>query len=321
MSTILFIADCMWELRDLVPELSRIAQVVVLDLRPKLNVKASESDSETVARAIKDFANSTKGLSPDLTLFYARPALLSEEVFHCLRQRWTCPLFGMSLDDRFEFFPYGVVSGGIDNYQRWAKHFDLNLTNCLPAIDWYRQRGLPCVYSPQGFHQPEGAEPPISSDYKYEFGFVGLRKPEREVVIERLLANGVPIQLWGSGWPGAKWVDNPATLHRDTQINLGIGFASPSLTLTTVKNRDFECPGAGACYLTTYNWELTNLYQVGKEILCYRSIEELIEIYSYYRSRPNQCLQIAQAAWHRCHNEHTWEKRFRKIFKEVGFTV
>jgi spore maturation protein CgeB len=116
-------------------------------------------------------------------------------------------------------------------------------------------------------------------------------------------------------------VDDSRAVFRDTQINLGIGFASPSLTLTTVKARDFECPGAGACYLTTYNWELANLYEVGKEILCYRSVEELVEMYSYYRKRPKQCLDIARAAWRRCQNEHTWEKRFRKIFMEAGFKV
>jgi hypothetical protein len=68
-------------------------------------------------------------------------------------------------------------------------------------------------------------------------------------------------------------VENPNSVFRDSQINLGIGFASPSFTLTTVKGRDFECPGVGACYLTTYNWELPLHYELGKEILCYRSVE------------------------------------------------
>ena len=77
----------------------------------------------------------------------------------------------------------------------------------------------------------------------------------------------------------------------------------------------------GACYLTTYNWELTNHYELGKEILCYRSVEELIEMYSWYRKRPQECLRIAQAAWRRCANEHTWEKRFRKVFLETGFKL
>jgi spore maturation protein CgeB len=91
--------------------------------------------------------------------------------------------------------------------------------------------------------------------------------------------------------------------------------------LTTVKGRDFECPGVGACYVTTFNWELPLHYEIGKEILCYRSIEELVEIYAYYHRRPAECLAIAQAAWRRCTAEHTWEKRFRRVLREVGFQV
>src|ERR1035437_6932256 len=61
----------------------------------------------------------------------------------------------VAVADKFEFFPYGVFSGGGDNYQRWAKRFDVNLTNCLPATEWYHQRGLPCLYVPHGVRQPE----------------------------------------------------------------------------------------------------------------------------------------------------------------------
>jgi spore maturation protein CgeB len=50
-------------------------------------------------------------------------------------------------------------------------------------------------------------------------------------------------------------------------------------------------------------------------------VEELIEILAWYRNRPEDCLKIAQAAWRRSLNEHTWEKRFRKVFRAAGFQV
>ena len=227
----------------------------------------------------------------------------------------------MNLDDKIQFFPYGIFSWGDDNYADWARNFDLNLTNCFPAMDWYRQRGLPCAYAPQGVHRTPDLQEPTSAKFKYEFSFLGSNKPERKVIIEQLLDAGVPIHLFGSGWPNSQWVDSPNAVYRGSQLNLGIGFASPSTTLTTVKGRDFECPGVGACYLTSYNWELPQFYELGKEILCYRSVEELIEMFSWYRHRPEECLKIAQAAWRRCTNEHTWEKRFRKIFAQAGFKL
>ena len=321
--TILCIADCMCEEQYLAPELRKLAAVILFDLRPVLQAKpASQPESEAVATAISAFAQAQAQLAPDVILFYARPKLLSEEVFHTLRQRWRCPLFGISMDDKMEFFPYGIFRvGGGDDYQQWARKFDLNLTNCLPATDWYRQRGLPCLYVPNGFHRPDGLRPPESLGYKHEFSFLGSSKPERRAVIDRLLAAGVPIQLFGAGWPSSQWVDDPNAIYRLTQINLGIGLASPSLTLTTLKGRDFECPGVGACYLTTYSWELANLYDVGKEILCYQSVEELIEMFTWYRRRPEECLRIAQAAWRRCGEEHTWEQRYRKVFQQTGFKL
>ena len=30
-------------------------------------------------------------------------------------------------------------------------------------------------------------------------------------------------------------------------------------------------PCVGACYLTTYHWELAEMFEIGKEILCYRN--------------------------------------------------
>ena len=63
------------------------------------------------------------------------------------------------------------------------------------------------------------------------------------------------------------------------------------------------------------------MVDIGREILCYRNEEELIEIIAWYRNRPEDCLKIAQAAWRRSVNEHTWEKRFRKIFRAAGFNV
>lgn len=318
---LLFIADCMWELNDLVPELRNICDVSVLDLRPKLkSAPPSRPLSEVVLSAVEDLA-ARNGPEADLVFFYARPMLLSDAVFDLLRKCWHAPLLGMNLDDKIQFFPYGILSSGDENYQRWAHKFDLNITNSLAATDWYRQQGVPCLYSPQGVHQTPDLSMPASAEYQRTISFLGSIKPERKFIVDQILAAGIPIQLFGSGWPSTEWVDNPNTVYRNTQINLGIGFASPSLTLTTVKGRDFECPGVGACYLTTYNWELAEHYELGKEILCYRSAEELLEIYSFYRKRPAECLKIAQAAWRRCTDEHTWEKRFRRVFREMGFRL
>jgi spore maturation protein CgeB len=319
---ILLIGDFMWEVNDLVPELAKICEVIAWDLHPALQERPANIDpSEAVLVNIRQRIQSDAAIKPDVVLFYARPSLLSDEVFEVLRDRYSCPLLGMNLDDKFEFLPYGIFADGNDNYQKWAAYFDLNITNGLIASEWYKKRGLPCIYSAQGVHQPPGLSMPNEGNFKYPVSFLGSWKPERQAVIDQLRSAGVEIALFGKGWPNARWVEDTVQIFRTTQINLGIGLASPSLNLTTTKGRDFECPGVGACYLTTYNWELTQHYELGREILCYRDKDELIEMISFYRSRPEDCLRIAQAAWRRCTAEHTWERRFRRVFREVGFEV
>jgi hypothetical protein len=319
----LMIGDFQWELRELAPELSKLCELETFDLHPALrrHNHTGRLPAEIATRTIADFIGSHNSYEPDVILFYARPALLSDEVFHSLRKKWACPLLGMNLDDKIEFLHYNLFTAGNDDYQRWARQFDLNLSNVRAAVDWYGDRKLPVIYMPEGYH-PKVADPPQNiAGFCREISFVGSRKTEREIFFRELLKLGVPIQPVGSGWPDSESGKNPEAVYRSSMLNLGIGFASPSETLTTLKTRDFECPGAGACYLTTFNWELALHFDVGREILCYRSPLELVEQFSFYRRRPEECLKIAQAAWRRCVAEHTWEHRFRKIFQQTGFKL
>jgi hypothetical protein len=319
---LLFIGDLQWETGQLAPELRKICELRLFDLHPHLK-KKNDQDSlkQNTVVALDEFIRSQTNFEPDLTLLYVRPELLSEEAVNLLRRRWSCPLWGYNGDDKIEFFNYGVFASGNDDYQRWARLFDLNLSNVQAAVDWYSGRDLPVLYLPSGYY-PKTTMPPASiAEFRREICFAGRCRPERDAFIRRLRRLGVPVETVGRGWPGSGEMKDLETIFRSSQLNLGIGWAAPSETLTSLKARDFECPGAGACYLTTYNWELQFHYELGKEILCYRSVEELVEMYSWYRRRPEECLKIAQAAWRRGLAEHTWEKRFRKVFRQAGFNA
>lgn len=317
---ILFITDDQWEQAELVPELKKICEVDSLNLRSVLKaVPRGRSEAEAVTAAVGERAKRGTETDPSLIFFYARSPMLSENVFNVIRQRWACPLIGMNLDDKIEFWDYNLFSYRRDNYIRWAKHFDVNLTNGKLAADWYRDRGLPVYYMAQGCHQ-KVPPPPDRPQFKYNITFLGRWRPERGAMIRQLRELGVPIQPFGGGWPGSGEVDVPEHIYQASQINFGSGYASPSETLTTTKGRDIECTAAGACYLTTFNWELGEHFDIGKEILCYRSIEEAVEIYSYYHRRPEECLKIAHAAYQRCQRDHTWEKRFRELFHRMDFS-
>src|SRR4029450_9995183 len=101
--------------------------------------------------------------------------------------------------------------------------------------------------------------------------------------------------LFGQGWPKGQFANDGWQIYQESQLSLGIGYNLTGSQITNLKNRDFECPGAGGCYLTTFDWELAELFHVGREILCYRNVDEFVEMYSYYIRRPETCLAIARA--------------------------
>lgn len=317
---ILFIGDCMWEPDQLFPEIKKICELEVLDLSSSL--KNSVNLSAAVSSALVAHAAKHTRAEPDLILLYLRPSLLSEETFSIIRKKWSCPLFGMNLDDRVEFFPYGLLASGNDGYCKWAKKFDLNLTSSLAAVDWYQAQGVAVKYIPQGFNpDPRFLAPPDSTAFKHRFSFVGSWKPERSQLINDLVRYGIHPEIFGNGWQNGHWLEDPPAVFRGSQLNLGIGYALASAKIANAKGRDIECPAVGACYLTTYHWELAQMFEIGKEVLCYRNAEELIELLTYYSKRPEACLAIARAAHKRAHAEHTWEIRLRKLFADIGFNI
>lgn len=175
------------------------------------------------------------------------------------------------------------------------------------------------MFTPQGFCRKASMEaPPSSMEFARRIAFVGSWKQERGRLIDELEQSGVHVDVFGSGWPDGKWIDDPVSVFRSTQINLGSGYIMPSAGITSLKGRDTECPASGACYLTTFHWELPELFEIGKEILCYRNIEELREILAYYLPRPDACQRIAVNAHQRAWKEHAWEFRMRRVFENLG---
>lgn len=317
---LLFICDNMWERRELLPELQKICETSFIDVHARKRSAARVADERLPLAGIREELDLHRATEFDLVIVYLNSALLSPELLEYLRRSWSCPLLGMNLDDKTTFFDSDAFRSSARNYRRWARDFDCNLSNSRCMVDVYRDQGFPCVYIPTGFHfnrELHSAE--TTEPYQRLLAFVGSMKPEREELIGELARRGLHVELFGSGWQNAKFTDEGWRIYRTTQLNLGIGFNIPGGQFTNLKNRDFECPGAGGCYITTYDWELAELFHVGREILCYRNVEEFVELYSYYSRRPEACRKIAMAGAIRARKEHTWEQRFRQVFSELGF--
>jgi len=313
---VLIICDEMWEKGQLLPELNTIAATQILDIKRVL--KSGQIDLASMEMEIARISGKAKY---GTVLLYLNSQWLSEDLFRAFRQNSVGPILGMNLDDKAEFFGFGPGAKKRCSYSKWVKHFDLNLSSSRLFQEHYKKWGGNFFYLPPGLHIPNRLKAPNKKIFEREIAFLGSAKAERIRMIRALRQLGVNVDTFGKGWPGKRWLTSPQNVFRETQINLGLGFASGSENLTSLKCRDFECPGIGACYLTTYNFELCEHWELGEEVLCYRSLEELVEIIAFYQKKPELCRTIARNAFHRAMLEHRWRDRFKMVFQKIGFKI
>ena len=85
-----------------------------------------------------------------------------------------------------------------------------------------------------------------------------------------------------------------------------------------IKARNFEVPGCGGFLFTGVAEDLENYYEIGKEIICFEDVNDLVEKALYYLQNEDERLTIAQEGYQRTLSEHTYSHRFTDIFQRLG---
>ena len=85
-----------------------------------------------------------------------------------------------------------------------------------------------------------------------------------------------------------------------------------------VRLRDFEAPMCRTCYLTGHTEEITEFYEVGKEIETYRTKDELVDKSRFLLSHPDAAESLREAGYQRALCDHTWVRRFEELFRKTG---
>jgi spore maturation protein CgeB len=85
-----------------------------------------------------------------------------------------------------------------------------------------------------------------------------------------------------------------------------------------IRLRDFEIPMSGGFMITGYQDELSEYYDIDREIVCYDTREELLDKCRYYLDHPQERERIRQAGYERAIRDHTWANRFRTLFEVMG---
>ena len=121
---------------------------------------------------------------------------------------------------------------------------------------------------------------------------------------------GTPLEACFTGKTVAH--DDLPRLYRNSQINVNIHHVQSS---TSLNQRMFDVPASGGFLITEYLPGLEELFEPEREVVFYRTPEELREKVQHYLERPDQCREIAERARARVLRDHTFAERWRQLLE------
>ena len=115
-----------------------------------------------------------------------------------------------------------------------------------------------------------------------------------------------------------------AELYSSFAISLGITDVRNTYLLNKpvlkLHLRTFEIPMSGGLQIINHTDEIASYFEENKEIILYKSDEELISKAKFYMQdsqiKTRQIMKVA--ARKRAESEHTWTIRFTEVFKKLG---
>lgn len=145
--------------------------------------------------------------------------------------------------------------------------------------------------------------------------FVGQAYGQRPAIVAKLREAGINVLAFGRGWPGAKRISQSGFIKLYNQSKIVFNtHTTPKPDLIAMNARDFEAAACGSLIVTQDIPEVRECFEVGREAVVYKDIEEAVEKIKYYLEHEQEREVIVRAGHERVLREHTNEKKFREIF-------
>lgn len=188
--------------------------------------------------------------------------------------------------------------------------------------------GLPVYYLPQACN-PRWHRPLVEAGTEPYLVTASGQNPSRVRLLERLIAKGIPLRLYGSSFP--RWIGE--TTARSVHTHRFVAreekarvFRSAAGVLNTmhpaeiagVNLRLFEAAGCGAAVLTESRATVPELFALGDEILTFHDFDELVDQATRLLSEPGLSARLGDAASRRAHRDHTYDLRLATILDKLS---
>jgi len=138
------------------------------------------------------------------------------------------------------------------------------------------------------------------------------------------VAGQVPMDFWGYGeeglpatslirrsFRGEAWGLQMYRILAESQIGLNRHI---DLSERFANNmRLFEATGVGTLLLTDWKDNLHELFEVGKEVVAYRTPQECAELVKHYLEHDGERRAVAKAGQERTLRDHTYQQRMKEL--------
>jgi spore maturation protein CgeB len=227
----------------------------------------------------------------------------------------------------------------INHSLRLAPFVDFIFTTAYNYLPIYYQFGFKAYYLPFAcfplIHN-KISDMKINK-FSYDVIFVGTYRPEREILLKALLSSlakfkKIRIGIFGRGWQKSRYtiVKNLAMSHELIGESLTKAYNSSKIVLNIHKPLDkidgmkanmrvFEATGCGSLLLTDYIHGIEEFYNIGKELLTYNNVEDLVSSIDFLLTNENTREEIAHKGFERTHREHAYLNRVKYMMSLINF--
>lgn len=186
---------------------------------------------------------------------------------------------------------------------------------------------LPVHYLPQACN-PRWHRPLVPAGTEPYLVIASGQYPSRVRLLERLIAKGIPLKIYGSRFP--RWLGDTTASQAHTgryvaREEKARVFRSAAGVLNTmhpaeiagVNLRLFEAAGSGGAVLTEFRPTLPELFAVGDEVLTFHDFDELVDQAIRLLNEPGLSARLGDAAARRAHADHTYDLRVAAILEKL----
>ena len=208
--------------------------------------------------------------------------------------------------------------------------YDLIISSLPNLVQYFSRMGRPAELNLLGF-EPRILSRLSKKEKRIPVSFVGSLFPQHKSRIDLLeyLCRRADVQIWGNmaaelqtdssilrNYKGQAWGLQMYQVLHDSKMTLNHHI---DIAETYANNlRLFEATGVGAMLITDWKVNLHEMFELGKEVVAYRSPEECLGLVKYYLEHDDEREAIARAGHERTLREHTYKHRMREFLDIIG---